>query len=338
MRARPIALLVLAFPSVAAAIPLPGAPLVGEDLVVGEGVSRDGVTVYPVLALDAPKLPEDQAIVTFADALRTGALSVTEVGHDMQVATLRVHNRGKDPVLVMAGEIVEGGAQDRVIAQDLVIPPSEAPVAVRVNCVERGRWGGGQAFAYGGRAEPGLRRVVQVQRNQDATWAAVSDLNAGKAALVRALGYDAAALAPRTGTYLASMRHGVLEAHVAKLTEALSAEVAKEGDVVGLVVAVGGEIVGGEVYGYPEVFASVREETIAAVARDAMSRGAWGRTAAAPSVASAQSFLAASLGGEVVESGAAGIARHARVESADALSWVLSEADGDVLHLVAYRR
>ena len=325
-------------PAVAFATPTPELASIGAGYSVGAGITRAGVTVYPVTRSGGPKLMDDEQILPFADALRQGVLTVTEAGHSMEVASLRVHNRGKYPVLVMAGEIVEGGQQDRVITQDLLLQPSDSPVIVSVNCVERGRWGGGQSFGYGGQAEMGLRRVVQVRRNQDATWEAVASVNSGKAEMLAALGYDAWSLAPSTGTYMASMRSGVIERQVVKITQELSAEVAKEGNVVGIVVAVGDRVVGSDVYGYAEVWDQVRDATLAAVARDAMTSQTYGTWSSAPEQRIAARFLATALGGETVDIEVRGLATHSTVETDETLSYVLADADGDLLHLASFLR
>lgn len=303
---------------------------------VGAGITRAGVTVYPVTDTRSPKLVDGERIVPFADALRQGVLTVSEVGHNMQVASLSVHNRGKDPVLVMAGEIVEGGQQDRVIVQDLLLQPTDAPVTVHVNCVERDRWSGGQGFGYGGRAELGLRRVVQVRRSQAATWEAVAAVNEGKGGMLAALGYDRHAMASGTGTYMASMQSVILERQVAKAASELGDELSKEGGVVGIVVAVGDRVVASEVYGYPEVWDAMRDATLAAVARDAMTARTYGSWTSVPDQAVAASFLQAATGGQAVAIERRGTGTHSSWQTDVAHSYALADSDGDLVHLQSY--
>ena len=57
------------------------------------------------------------------------------------VNRLYVVNRSGKPLYLMAGEIVFGGDQDRIIAEETIIPPTEKPVPIAVFCVEQGRWG-----------------------------------------------------------------------------------------------------------------------------------------------------------------------------------------------------
>ena len=66
----------------------------------------------------------------------------TETGTEgeAEVNTLLVHNRSEKPLYLMPGEVISGGNQDRTIAEELVIHPSDKPVPVDVFCVEHGRW------------------------------------------------------------------------------------------------------------------------------------------------------------------------------------------------------
>ena len=53
---------------------------------------------------------------------------------------LALVNNSKRPLLLLAGEIVAGGKQDRVIGMDRIVPPESDPIDLNVFCVEPGRW------------------------------------------------------------------------------------------------------------------------------------------------------------------------------------------------------
>lgn len=55
------------------------------------------------------------------------------------VNTLTVQNKTDETVFMMAGEVVQGGNQDRVIAEDIVMAPRSIQ-DISVFCVEKGRW------------------------------------------------------------------------------------------------------------------------------------------------------------------------------------------------------
>ena len=68
-----------------------------------------------------------------------------------QVNQLVLVNNSKRPLILLAGEIVTGGKQDRVIGKDRIIPAESDPIDLGVFCVEPGRWtGSSDRFGVGG--------------------------------------------------------------------------------------------------------------------------------------------------------------------------------------------
>ncbi len=63
-------------------------------------------------------------------------------GGGNDVNRLFIINNSVKPLYLMPGEIVFGGDQDRVVAEEYIIQPSEKPSPIAVFCVEQGRWGG----------------------------------------------------------------------------------------------------------------------------------------------------------------------------------------------------
>jgi hypothetical protein len=103
-------------------------------------------------------------------------------------------NNSKRPLLLLAGEIVTGGKQDRVIGKDRIVPAESDPVDLSVFCVEPGRWvatsehfGASEAMygsASGGprsnapvpmamMAQPSVRAKAMGDKNQGEVWAEV---------------------------------------------------------------------------------------------------------------------------------------------------------------------
>jgi hypothetical protein len=93
--------------------------------------------------------------LTLDEGLRSGEVEVTELGAALirrrpgtrppdraQVNSLALINHSKRPLILLAGEIVTGGKQDRVISKDRIIPPGAEPLPLDVFCVEPGRWHG----------------------------------------------------------------------------------------------------------------------------------------------------------------------------------------------------
>ena len=84
-----------------------------------------------------------------------------------------VENRGKSHVLLLTGEILLGGKQNRVLMEDTLLPPMSGPRHIGVYCVEQGRWSGRrQEFeAKESFAAPGLRSQVMQKADVGETMA-----------------------------------------------------------------------------------------------------------------------------------------------------------------------
>src|SRR5208282_1470158 len=104
---------------------------------IGEPITYETLTIFPVLSsqdaytasfetLDAA-LASGEAIVAeqgeYMHRSRNGAEpAVMSSGGGAQVNQLVLVNRGKKPLLLLAGEVVSGGKQDRIIGKDRIIP------------------------------------------------------------------------------------------------------------------------------------------------------------------------------------------------------------------------
>jgi hypothetical protein len=113
--------------------------------------------------------------VTLDDALNHGWLKVYEKGAG-RVQQVIVRNDSRHYVFLMAGEIISGAKQNRVIATDTLLRPHGPAVAVPVYCVERGRWVG-KTMAFRSEksfANNALRYRAQSKAGQDAVWEEVS--------------------------------------------------------------------------------------------------------------------------------------------------------------------
>ena len=102
---------------------------------LGSAYGWGGLTIVPIIT----RAGGGASVESLDAAVRSGDLRVLEKGSG-SVPSVMVENVGRTPVLLMAGEIVLGGKQDRIIRQDVVINPRSGPVEVPVYCVEEGRW------------------------------------------------------------------------------------------------------------------------------------------------------------------------------------------------------
>jgi hypothetical protein len=236
----------------------PGAALATDDgLGLGAGtrllqpIIYKQLTVFPVVR-SAVAVDKTQYL-TLTDGLKRKLVTVSEVGQGGSVNTLVVHNGGTLPLLILGGEVVLGGQQDRVLGQDTIVPAHEK-LQVQVFCVEHGRWSGGREFsAAQGMADGKIRVRAKYKANQQEVWDEVAKKNA------------AHGVAPATGTYrnLAAGDDG--KKTVAPYRAAVGDALGKLPDaksLVGVVVAINGRVTNVELFARPELFAAYRDKLL----------------------------------------------------------------------------
>jgi hypothetical protein len=146
-----------------------------------------------------------------------GQVAVTE-RDQATVPGVVIDNRGRVHVLLLAGEILLGGKQNRIVAEDVLVPPLSGPLMLPVYCVEQGRWAGSaQAFTTRDSfAAPGLRARMLARSDQRDVWAEVDRY-----------AEQAAALSP-TGSYQAIHDQGEVQA-IRRTSRARSARASRPG-------------------------------------------------------------------------------------------------------------
>ena len=95
-----------------------------------------GLGVVPILTKEVPEL---QVLETLESALRVGVARITETGLAGEVPFLLLKNTGDRPIIILDGEEVVGGKQNRIINTTLVIL-ARMSVKIPVSCIQAGRW------------------------------------------------------------------------------------------------------------------------------------------------------------------------------------------------------
>src|ERR1700693_5065794 len=150
-------------------------------------ITYENISIFPV----ASSVSRDtSAFVTLDEGLSSGDVVVREQGSEgmarsrgsalpqynssASVNQLVLINRGKRPVLLLAGELVSGGKQDRIIAKDRIVAPGSDPLPLDVFCVEHGRWSSGLQFsAANTMVHPSVREQAAVNQSQTEVWDSV---------------------------------------------------------------------------------------------------------------------------------------------------------------------
>jgi hypothetical protein len=176
-----------------------------------------------------------------------------------RVNELSLSNRSDKPLLLLAGEIVMGGKQDRVISRDRIIPAHSKPVGLEVFCVEPHRWEETSA-RFGvldfSMAQPGVRVKAMAEQNQQAVW---NEVAKSRASFAAGLAGPQSRAIEITSSYAGAMQsEGVkrqidsmavpLDRMFDKLREQLRTEKA-----VGAVLSLNGQLIWADVFASPSL-------------------------------------------------------------------------------------
>ncbi len=89
------------------------------DIRLGEGIQANQVTIFPLVT---DVVPVESDVV--ADT-RTPNLAFAEPEFPRRRYNLEVTNNEASPVLLLGGTVLEGGKRDRLVPQDVLLPPGQ---------------------------------------------------------------------------------------------------------------------------------------------------------------------------------------------------------------------
>lgn len=211
--------------------------------------------IIPIRAKPSFERANQQAVslnnaLSLRQALATNQAAISERTNSRgrispRVNTLSFENFSDQPVFLMSGEVITGGMQDRVIAQDMVIPPRSGRVDIPVFCVEEGRWSGGtkkNKFKNYHEASMHLRRVIDQTQSQGAVWSEISKENKRDRIRSSTQAYTAHANSPE---YI-RMENEYLEFFNPKFRN--------RENIVGIIGVTGGVVMGCDIFASPDLF------------------------------------------------------------------------------------
>lgn len=226
--------------------------------------------IYPIKAKTTLKeqTKNYSRYTSLKEALDKKKISITEKegrGEGAEVNTLYAQNTSNDTLFLMAGEVIQGGKQDRVIGQDVVIPPKSAKVKLPVYCVEQGRWSeknsGKQFNGYFAVSGMSVRKAVEVSKNQSDVWEKVADGNKKNK------------VATGTGAYTALSSATDYVKIENEYFNALQPRLAAEKDVIGIIVASGDKVLGCEIFATEQLFRKSADNLLRSCIHEAVTNG-----------------------------------------------------------------
>lgn len=283
-----------------------------------EPIRNGSLTVFPVVATKSYPTGE---FLTLDEGLRSGEVLVTEYGNirglvrrqntpalqrdSAQVNRLALINNSKRPLLLLAGEIVAGGKQDRVIGMDRIVPPESDPIDLNVFCVEPGRWvassanfgtsaatygsaargvAGGSASGSGNvsdstvMAQPSVRAKAMGEKDQVQVWAEVKKEQ-------QAMSTEMAVASPApmaadqiasTSSYAVVMENKDVKQEVDKIAKPIEQNYQslikqlRDRKAVGVVVAVNGRVIWSDVFASTELLEKYWPKLVRSYASEAV--------------------------------------------------------------------
>jgi hypothetical protein len=317
--------LVLIAPSIAPA----GETISTSYYKVLPAIQHGNLTIFPVAAA---KTHATQEFLTLDEGLRSGEVIVTESGSvrpmirrrravanpeaGAAVNQLVLINNSKRPLILLAGEIVTGGKQDRVIAADRIVPPESDPIDLGVFCVEPGRWTEASTSFKSldsAMAQPALRAKAMGDKDQQKVWAEVGKTRDRMAGAVTV---NAAPAIRGTTSYARVMENDEVKQKVESVAQPIQhhyqslIKPLREQNAVGVVVAVNGQIVWADLFASTDLLEKYWPKLVRSYATEAVVTRAQGREVNSEQ---AQQFLNRMEGGHEIVDSEPGLYRHTEI-------------------------
>jgi hypothetical protein len=265
-------------------------------------VTYENISVFAVVSSNSQ---DTSAFLTLEEGLSTGEVLVREQGSEglvrgrdgrpvyvpqtntgASVNQLVLINRSRRPLLLLAGELVSGGKQDRVIGKDRIIPAGAPPLPLSVFCVEHGRWTGVSQFSAANTiVHPSVRERAAVDQKQKEVWDAVRSGTTSKAApaapAARMSMQDiqgAIDTNGRTEAYEKIYQSRAVGVSIDDFVEEVRARFAratsglKDERIVGVVVAYGSEVAWSDIFASGDLFDHYWNKLLRSYAVEALAR------------------------------------------------------------------
>jgi hypothetical protein len=279
---------------------------------LGTPVRHENLTIFPVLSDEAGSTDE---FITLDAGLRSGKVKVTEmkaeprrvtprriqnnntaerqtpnaqrnianqeqvlvVGDGAEVNKVLVTNNSGKTLVLIAGEFILGGKQDRIVGHDCIVASTNTPMPIDVFCVEHGRWqassfgrnrteshsgGGGGGMSFGAAEEvmaaPNVRANAQAKKSQSEVWSEVADKVSKNH------------VSTSTGTLNSVYNDKKVSTRLNDYQRAIKVKFADK-NIIGAVVAINGKILSADVFASPQLFQAYQAKLLKSYALEAIS-------------------------------------------------------------------
>jgi len=221
-----------------------------NQLSAGSWLEKSGIQIAP---LYLSKSNTSISYLSLDEATKSGLINVMETS---DVNELLVENKGKKYILLLAGEVVSGGKQDRMVGKDLILGPGKIR-RINIFCIEHGRWTSGaektEFKSSSVMADNEIRQKAQKEGGSEANQSGVWD------EVAKSL--DAYQAASPTGNYQAILKSEKFQDSDAIVKYFLD-KFEDDDDIAGFALAYNGEVQSLEYFANPGLASRYQEKLI----------------------------------------------------------------------------
>jgi hypothetical protein len=334
-------------------------------------IESGSVTLYPIVRTH----PDDHAakwqFITLDEGFKSGEVVVTEAGKAAGLARNRHHgdgvatdeqytsgdsvntlvllNNSSHPLVLLAGEIVTGGRQDRVIAKDRIIMPHSEPLDLSVFCIEPHRWvetsskfgtagsSDGKSSAHSFMVQPSVRSKAMASKDQQQVWnevnrtvmasapaAPYSNMDSG---VMYDRAYSGAGYGGGTSSYAQTMAAPEQQKQIDKIAspalvnDSAMPEQLRKSQAVGVVAAINGHILWADVFSTPELLDAYWSKLVRSYAAESLHPGS--ELGPNASREEALKFVETTVSGEETSEGKSTIYRYLEIQGQHESEFIL---------------
>ena len=290
--------------------------VLGVDLEVGQPITLGPLSVFPLLSTARGT----QTYLSSPEAFEKGLMVVRELDPP-NVPYLNVENLANLPLLLVEGETLVGGSQDRTLNATVLVA-ANSRTKIPVSCVEEGRWEDPSEVARARSHLPGSLRATKIASlsHEDGPERWSSD----QGRVWDEVDRHARRFNVHSETYALD---DVQEAALGEF-EALLEDVRPLPNQVGIVCAGSGSVLGLDLFDRPDTLDGYLKALVAGYRLDV------DREAGPVLVGEVERFLAQVSDGHAVTGPAVGIGEEVRLDGA--VTGLGLRVDGELLHLVAF--
>lgn len=233
-----------------------------KTLQLGKPFNYQNLTIVPIYSTGAIGNTD---CVTLDEAVNKGYILITEV-EGGRVPQVKVVNKSDRYIFLMAGEILSGARQNRLVGKDVFLGPGEKEVIIPVYCVEQGRWDAGNYnFTKANLvAAPLFREGAAKRVTQSEMWEGVHYYSS-----------TIGSFSP-TQSLTDSYSNDKVREKTERYVDALKGIPRLDEDAVGVAVAIGNKIVTIDIFGDPKLFSGLWDKLLRSYAMGAIAENSRG--------------------------------------------------------------